>query len=217
MLFFLFSDQELRALFTRLGYDYDPELTRRTIDYYDRRTSHGSTLSLVTHAGVLAGLDPKSSWDRFLRALDSDIEDGQGGHDQRRHPHGCHVRDPGPAAALLRRQRRPRRHTVLRAHAPRPARRARVLDAVPCHPAAGVDSRRRADRARACPRASADRSASASATRSASSERATAGRSRSTPTAGPPTTGGRWPLRGPGRRRRRGTRHRRRDQREARA
>ena len=79
MLFFLFSDQELRALFTRLGYDYDPELTRRAIDYYDRRTSHGSTLSLVTHAGVLAGLDPKSSWDRFLRALDSDIEDGQGG------------------------------------------------------------------------------------------------------------------------------------------
>jgi trehalose/maltose hydrolase-like predicted phosphorylase len=79
MLFFLFSDQELRALFTRLGYDYDPELTRRTIDYYDRRTSHGSTLSLVTHAGVLAGLDPNSSWERFLRALDSDIEDGQGG------------------------------------------------------------------------------------------------------------------------------------------
>ena len=60
MLFFLFSDQELRALFTRLGYDYDPELTRRTIDYYDRRTSHGSTLSLVTHAGVLAGLDPRA-------------------------------------------------------------------------------------------------------------------------------------------------------------
>jgi trehalose/maltose hydrolase-like predicted phosphorylase len=79
MLFFLFSDQELRALFTRLGYDYDPELTRRTIDYYDRRTSHGSTLSLVTHAGVLAGLDPTSSWNRFLRALDSDIADGQGG------------------------------------------------------------------------------------------------------------------------------------------
>jgi trehalose/maltose hydrolase-like predicted phosphorylase len=79
LLFFLFSDQELHALFTRLGYDYDPELTRRTIDYYDRRTSHGSTLSLVTHAGVLAGLDPNSSWDRFMAALHSDIEDGQGG------------------------------------------------------------------------------------------------------------------------------------------
>ena len=64
---------------TRLGYDYDPELARRTIDYYDRRTSHGSTLSLVTHAGVLAGLDPNSSWNRFLGALDSDIGDVQGG------------------------------------------------------------------------------------------------------------------------------------------
>jgi trehalose/maltose hydrolase-like predicted phosphorylase len=79
MLFFLFSDDELRTLFDRLGYEHDPELTRRTIDYYDRRTSHGSTLSLVTHAGVLAGLDPKSSWERFLVALESDIGDVQGG------------------------------------------------------------------------------------------------------------------------------------------
>ncbi|WP_239154900.1 trehalose-phosphatase [Amycolatopsis sp. FDAARGOS 1241] len=79
MLFFLFSDDELRTLFRRLGYEHDAELTRRTIDYYDRRTSHGSTLSLVTHAGVLAALDPKSSWDRFIVALESDIGDVQGG------------------------------------------------------------------------------------------------------------------------------------------
>jgi trehalose/maltose hydrolase-like predicted phosphorylase len=79
MLFFLFSDEELRTLFRRLGYEHDAELTRRTIDYYDRRTSHGSTLSLVTHAGVLAALDPKSSWDRFIVALESDIGDAQGG------------------------------------------------------------------------------------------------------------------------------------------
>jgi trehalose/maltose hydrolase-like predicted phosphorylase len=79
MLFFLFSDEELRTLLGRLGYAHDPELTRRTIDYYDRRTSHGSTLSLVTHAGVLADIDPKSSWDRFIVALESDIGDVQGG------------------------------------------------------------------------------------------------------------------------------------------
>jgi trehalose/maltose hydrolase-like predicted phosphorylase len=79
MLFFLFSHEELRTLFKRLGYEHDPELTLRTIDYYDRRTSHGSTLSLVTHAGVLASLDPKSSWDRFMVALESDIGDVQGG------------------------------------------------------------------------------------------------------------------------------------------
>jgi trehalose/maltose hydrolase-like predicted phosphorylase len=79
MAFFLFSDDELRELFERLGYDYDPDLARRTIDYYDQRTSHGSTLSLVTHAAVLSGLDPESSWKRFLVALESDVGDVQGG------------------------------------------------------------------------------------------------------------------------------------------
>ncbi|MFD2414948.1 glycosyl hydrolase family 65 protein [Amycolatopsis pigmentata] len=79
MLFFLFSDGELGALLDRLGYAHDPELSRRTIDYYDRRTSHDSTLSLVTHAGVLAARDPKISWDRFMVALESDFGDVQGG------------------------------------------------------------------------------------------------------------------------------------------
>ncbi|MBA3737476.1 MAG: glycoside hydrolase family 65 protein [Actinobacteria bacterium] len=79
MLFFLFSVDELRQLFERLGYDYDPDLAPRTIDYYDRRTSHGSSLSLVTHAAVLCDLDPESSWARFLVALESDVGDVQGG------------------------------------------------------------------------------------------------------------------------------------------
>jgi trehalose/maltose hydrolase-like predicted phosphorylase len=79
MLFFLFSADEIRELLERLGYNYDPDLARRTIDYYDQRTSHGSTLSLVTHAAVLGGLDPESSWERFLAALESDMGDVQGG------------------------------------------------------------------------------------------------------------------------------------------
>ncbi|MGH3848155.1 MAG: glycoside hydrolase family 65 protein [Pseudonocardiaceae bacterium] len=79
MLFFLFSDDDLRALLERLGYDHDPDLARRTIEYYDERTSHGSTLSLVTHAAVLASLNPESSWKRFLVALESDVGDVQGG------------------------------------------------------------------------------------------------------------------------------------------
>ncbi|MGH3763626.1 MAG: glycoside hydrolase family 65 protein [Pseudonocardiaceae bacterium] len=79
MLFFLFSTNELSDLLERLGYDYYPDLGRRTIDYYDRRTSHGSTLSLVTHAAVLSSLDPESSWERFLMALESDVGDVQGG------------------------------------------------------------------------------------------------------------------------------------------
>jgi trehalose/maltose hydrolase-like predicted phosphorylase len=79
LLFFLFSEDELRELFERLGYEYTPDTARRTIDYYDERTSHGSTLSFIAHAGVLAAIDPESSWERFLVALESDVGDVQGG------------------------------------------------------------------------------------------------------------------------------------------
>ncbi len=79
MLFFLFPEEALQRLFAKLGYEYGPDTARRTIDYYDRRTSHGSTLSLVVHAAVLAALDPEESWERFLVALESDVGDVQGG------------------------------------------------------------------------------------------------------------------------------------------
>ena len=79
MLFFLFSEEELRHIFATLGYDLGSDTIRRNAEYYDRRTSHGSTLSAVVHAGVLAELDPESSWERFLVALESDVTDIQGG------------------------------------------------------------------------------------------------------------------------------------------
>jgi len=79
LLFFLFSPHEIRVLLERLGYDWGPDDTRRNIDYYDQRTSHGSTLSYVAHAGVLAPIDPERSWERFLVALESDVGDVQGG------------------------------------------------------------------------------------------------------------------------------------------
>jgi len=79
MLFFLFSHEELRRLFERLGYDYGPGTARKNIAYYDERTSHGSTLSFVAYGGVLARLDVEGSWERFLVALESDVGDVQGG------------------------------------------------------------------------------------------------------------------------------------------
>jgi len=79
MLFFLFRNEELREIFGRLGYPYQDGTVRQNVAYYDRRTSHGSTLSFVTHAGVLAAIDPDSSWQRFLVALRSDADDIQGG------------------------------------------------------------------------------------------------------------------------------------------
>jgi trehalose/maltose hydrolase-like predicted phosphorylase len=82
LLFFLFSEEELSELFEGLGYDYSPELVTNTIDYYDKRTSHGSTLSFVAHAGILAREDPESSWERYMVALESDVGDVQGGTTQ---------------------------------------------------------------------------------------------------------------------------------------
>jgi trehalose/maltose hydrolase-like predicted phosphorylase len=79
MLFYLFAPTGIAALFERLGYGYRCDTAARNIAYYDQRTSHGSTLSFVTFAGVLAPLDPESSWERFLVALRSDVEDIQGG------------------------------------------------------------------------------------------------------------------------------------------
>ena len=79
MLFFLFRQEGLREIFGRLGYGFRADTVTRNIAYYDQRTSHGSTLSFVTHAGVLAAIDPESSWERFLVALQSDAEDIQGG------------------------------------------------------------------------------------------------------------------------------------------
>jgi len=79
MLFFLFTQRELRELFHRLGYEYSEAAARRTIEYYDRRTSHGSTLSFITHAAALAPIDPEASWQWFTAALESDIGDTQGG------------------------------------------------------------------------------------------------------------------------------------------
>jgi trehalose/maltose hydrolase-like predicted phosphorylase len=82
MLFYLFSPRRLAELFERLGYAYRADTAERNIDYYDQRTSHGSTLSFVSFAGALAALDPERSWERFLVALRSDAEDVQGGTTQ---------------------------------------------------------------------------------------------------------------------------------------
>ncbi|HSJ44358.1 MAG TPA: glycosyl hydrolase family 65 protein [Euzebyales bacterium] len=82
MLFYLFPQDELRGLLHRLGHAWDADMASRTIDYYFRRTSHGSTLSAVVHSWVLARLDRKRSFDLFRQALESDVGDVQGGTTQ---------------------------------------------------------------------------------------------------------------------------------------
>lgn len=82
MLFYLLPAAELRRLFGQLGYPLDDEAIRRNLDYYIARTSHGSTLSRVVHAAVLARFDRRGSWSYFSEALKSDIADIQGGTTQ---------------------------------------------------------------------------------------------------------------------------------------
>jgi alpha,alpha-trehalase len=79
MLFYLFSAEELSEIFGRLGYAFDPDTIPGTIDYYLRRSSHGSTLSAVAHAWVLARSCRRRAWSLFTEALQSDIGDTQDG------------------------------------------------------------------------------------------------------------------------------------------
>jgi alpha,alpha-trehalase len=79
MLFYLFSAEEIQDLFTQMGYDFDPRMIPKNIDYYLHRSSHGSTLSNIVHSWVLARSDRPRSLELFHKALESDVSDVQGG------------------------------------------------------------------------------------------------------------------------------------------
>jgi trehalose/maltose hydrolase-like predicted phosphorylase len=79
MLFFLLSADELREVLGGLGYALAPESIPRTIEYYAARTAHGSTLSALVHAWVLARAHRSRALEHFERALSSDIADIQSG------------------------------------------------------------------------------------------------------------------------------------------
>lgn len=87
MLFYLLSPAELHALFEQLGYELDGDAIARNIAYYERRTSHGSTLSRLVNSFVLARHDRERSWEYFKDALYSDVGDIQGGTT----PEGIHL------------------------------------------------------------------------------------------------------------------------------
>ena len=79
MLFYLLSADELRDTLDRLGYRLDPDTIPRTVDYYLDRTTHGSTLSAVVHAWVLARGHRDQAPDQFVHGLEADIRDVHGG------------------------------------------------------------------------------------------------------------------------------------------
>ena len=87
MLFYLFSSDELRQLFRRLGYPFKYETIPQNIQYYLQRTSHGSSLSRVVHNWVTARADREQAWELFQEDLKVDIADTQSGTT----PEGIHL------------------------------------------------------------------------------------------------------------------------------
>ncbi len=82
MMFFTLTPKEVMHIFNDLGYRMDDprKVLSDNYEYYERRTSHGSTLSKVVHAIVSTFIhDDQTTWDWFIEALVSDLHDTQGG------------------------------------------------------------------------------------------------------------------------------------------
>lgn len=79
MLLYLFTAEELTSLIEEMGYPFDPETIPDTVEYYLARTTHGSTLSRVAHAWVLARGNRRGSWQMLGESLEADLSDTQGG------------------------------------------------------------------------------------------------------------------------------------------
>jgi trehalose/maltose hydrolase-like predicted phosphorylase len=79
MLLYVLGENELVSFLAQLGYEVSAAQVAATVDYYLARTAHGSTLSRVAHASVLAARDPDKAWSTFREALSADLDDTQGG------------------------------------------------------------------------------------------------------------------------------------------
>jgi len=82
MTWYILEPEEVARILCQLGYKVDDpqELLKVNYDYYEQRTSHGSTLSKVVHAVISRYIYPSEiSWDWFMEAMRSDIGDTQGG------------------------------------------------------------------------------------------------------------------------------------------
>ena len=104
----------------RLGYRYDADLIPRTIDYYLRRTSHGSTLSKVVQAWLLARRDRRQAWELLPSGAGQRRRRRSGRDDPGGHPPRGDGGDRRSAAAGVHRAGDPRRQAVA---GPVPARR----------------------------------------------------------------------------------------------
>ena len=80
MVFYVLDREEVDHLLQQLKYLVPSDYIQRNLDYYFKRTSHGSTLSRIVHAklALIAG-NAELSWKLYSEALASDFNDIQGG------------------------------------------------------------------------------------------------------------------------------------------
>ena len=137
MLFFLFSDDELRRLFERLGYELrarhraqDDRLLRPAhLARLDAELRHPRRGPRRPRPRELVGAVPGRAGERRRRR--------PGRHDEGGHPHGRHGRHARPRPAALPRAPRSATASCTSTRGCRPARRAVVPDAVPAERRSG--------------------------------------------------------------------------------
>ncbi|MFK5857628.1 MAG: beta-phosphoglucomutase family hydrolase [Bacteroidota bacterium] len=80
MTFYNLDNEEVTEILNNLNYKLPNDYLEKNLNFYLKRTSHGSTLSRVVHA-QLANIinDKKLSWELYNDALTSDYNDIQGG------------------------------------------------------------------------------------------------------------------------------------------
>jgi trehalose/maltose hydrolase-like predicted phosphorylase len=80
MAYYNLGPDEVRRVTGMMGYELPQDHLLKNISHHLPRTSHGSTLSFITHAMVLANAGRTAdSWEFYRQALISDLADIQGG------------------------------------------------------------------------------------------------------------------------------------------
>jgi len=80
MAYYNLGPDEVKRVVKMMGYELPQDHLLQNLNHHLPRTSHGSTLSSITHAMVLANAGRTAeSWDFYRQALVSDLTDAQGG------------------------------------------------------------------------------------------------------------------------------------------
>ena len=80
MAYYNLGSEEIKRVVKMMGYELPEDHLLKNLNHHLPRTSHGSTLSFIAHAMVLANAGRTAdAWDFYRKALISDLSDIQGG------------------------------------------------------------------------------------------------------------------------------------------